>query len=61
MIAFINLIVMHTMYIFTQDIYILFINTDSLKGMQKKRNTFYFSPLKDRQTFLDSYCPWITY
>lgn len=42
MIAFINLIVIHTTYIFTQDIYILFINSDSLKGMQKKEIPFIF-------------------
>ena len=37
-----NLIVIHITYIFTQAIYILFINSDSLKGMQKKEIPFIF-------------------
>ena len=52
MIAFINLIVMHTMYIFTQDIYILFINSDSLKGMQKKKKYLLFFSTKGQTDFL---------
>ena len=37
-----NLVVIHITYIFTQAIYILFINSDSLKGMQKKEIPFIF-------------------
>ena len=38
-----NLVVIHITYIFTQAIYILFINSDSLKGMQKKKYLLFFS------------------